>query len=95
MATSLSHVERQLELADLELVTGGELRRFHPLSIHVRPVQASHVVDEELAVVPPELRVPSRHGDVVQEDVALGMPSRRRDVLVDQELGAGVGPTLY
>ena len=41
-----------------------------------------------------ELRVPAGHGHVVEEDVALGMPPRGRQVLVEQEPAAGVGTAL-
>jgi hypothetical protein len=36
--------------------------------------------------------VPARHGDVVEEDVALGVPAGGDDLLVEQEAAAGVGP---
>ena len=41
-----------------------------------------------------EFGVPPRHRDVVQKDVALRMPPGRGEVLVDEKLRPGVGPTL-
>src|SRR5439155_2016939 len=92
---SLPHEEGQLELPDLQLVAVGELRLLDPLPVHVRPVQAPDVVDEELAVLAPELRVAPGDGDVVQEDVALRMPAGRGHVLVDQELRPRVRTSLH
>src|SRR5207247_3005702 len=85
----------QLELADLQLVTGRQLGVLDPLAIEVRAVQAAQVANEELPVATPHLGVTTRHRDVVEEDVALGMPARGGHVLVDEERRARVRPTLH
>jgi len=38
--------------------------------------------------------VPTRHGDVVEEDVAIRMTARRSGLLVKEKAGAGIGTTL-
>ena len=45
--------------------------------------------------LPPELRVPAAHGDVIEEDVAAGMSAHRRHRLIQQEPGSGVGAPLH
>jgi hypothetical protein len=42
-----------------------------------------------------ELGVPARHGDIVEEDVAVGMPTARGDVMVQQEPGTRVRPAAH
>src|SRR3954466_8613493 len=69
-ATSASE-ERQLELADLELVAVLEPVRVHALPVDVGAVQRARVVEQPLAAAPHERRVLARDGDVVEEDVGL------------------------
>jgi hypothetical protein len=49
----------------------------------------------EFVVLPPELRVPAAHGDVVEKNVAAGMSTHRRHRLIQQEPGSGVGTPLH
>ena len=48
-------------------------------------------VEPELSVLQPKLDVVAADGDVVEDDVAVRMPGRRCDGLIEQELGTGVG----
>jgi hypothetical protein len=84
--------EHQLELADLELVAGDELAVLHPLPVQVGAVQGADVVDGEAAGATADLGVAARDGDVVEEDVALGVASGGHRLLVEQEAAAGVRP---
>src|SRR5918994_1898963 len=84
----------EAELADLHLVTTGEVSDVDRLTVDVGAVEAADVVDRETAALSVELHVPPADGDVVQEDIAVGVSPRRRDVLVEQEAAAGVGSTL-
>src|SRR5436190_17690552 len=87
---SLSGEEHQLELADLQLVAGGQFRLVDALPVDVGAIEASVVVEVEPVVAPADLGVAAGHGHVVEKDVALGMAPGRGDVLVDQEVGSGV-----
>src|SRR5207245_10922381 len=85
--------EDQLDLADLERVPADQLALLDPLAIEVGAVQRADVVDGEGPLLPaPDLRVPPGHGDVVQEDVALRVPSGGHHVLVEEEPAACVRP---
>jgi hypothetical protein len=84
--------EHQLELADLELVAGDELAVLHPLPVQVGAVQGADVVDGEAVGAAADLGVAARDGDVVEEDVALGVAPGGHRLLVEQEAAAGVGP---
>src|SRR4051794_25032875 len=70
-----SREEHQPELADLHLVAAAEGRRLHPLPVDVGAVEAAHVPDGEEAALAVELGVAPRHGDVVEEDVTVGVPA--------------------
>src|SRR5882757_11527202 len=74
---------------------GGELRLVDLLAVHVDAVEASLVLDEEPAVAPLEHRVLARDGDVVEEDVAVGIAPRARRVLLDEERRPRVRATLH
>src|SRR5215207_6808877 len=65
--------EHQLELADLQLVAGDELAVLDPLPVEVGAVQRADVVDGEAVGAAADLGVAARDGDVVEEDVALGV----------------------
>src|SRR4051794_29042229 len=84
----------EAKLPDLHLVTPGEVGDVHRLAVDVRAVEAAHVVDREAATLTVELHVPPAHGDVVEEDVTVRVPTGRRDVLVEQKSAAGVGSAL-
>ena len=59
--------------ADLHLVAVYQHRRIHRLPVDVGAVEATDVDDVEFVVLPPELRVPAAHSDVVEKNVAAGM----------------------
>ena len=59
--------------------------------IDVSAVEAVQVDEPELSVLQPKLDVVAADGGVVEEDVAVRMPARRCDGLIEQELGTGVG----
>src|SRR3954471_13767624 len=84
----------QAELADLHLVATGEGGDVDRLTVDVGAVQAAHVVHGEATALAVELHVPPADGDVVQEDVAVGVPTGGGDLLVEQEAAAGVGAAL-
>ena len=71
-----------------------EHRRVHRLPVHVRAVEAADVDHDEVARVAPELGVPAGDGDVVEEDVAVGVAPGARRRAVQQEPRARVGPAL-
>src|SRR6266540_7469091 len=84
--------EDQLELADLQLVAGDQVAVLDPLPVEVGAIERAHVVDGEAAAATGDLGVAARHGDVVQEDVALRVAAGGHYLLVEQEAAAGVGP---
>ena len=67
--------EHQTELAHLDLVTVGQHRRVDQFTVDIGAVEAVDVDDLEFAVLPPKLGVVLADGDVVEDDVAVGMPA--------------------
>src|SRR3954447_1849749 len=67
--------EHQPELADPDFVAVLQQRVVDAVTVHVGAVQAAHVVHLVGAVGAMELHVPAGDGDVVEEDVALRVPS--------------------
>ena len=59
--------------------------------IDVSAVEAVQVDEPELSVLQPKLDVVAADGGVVEDDVTVRMSARRRDGLIEQELGTGVG----
>ena len=86
--------EDQPELSDLNLVTAAQRGGVDRFPVDIGAVEAAHVDHLELVVSQPELGMPTAHGDVVEEDVAVGVPSRRRGRLVEQESRPALGPRL-
>src|SRR5687767_829117 len=82
------------ELADLHLITAGQRGDVRAFPVDIGAVQAAHIVDGEPTALAAELGVPAADRDVVEKDVAVGMPPGRGDVLVEQEAAAGVGAAL-
>jgi len=74
--------EHQAELADLDLVAALQHRQVHRLPVDIGAVKAADIQDPELAFFSPELGVPAADGDVVKEDVAVGMAACGCDGLV-------------
>jgi hypothetical protein len=83
--------EGQTELADLDLITIDQHRRIHRLPVDIGAVEAADIDDAELALLPLELGVAAADGNVVEEDVAVGMAARGCDGLVQQKSGTRVG----
>src|SRR3954464_13764338 len=87
--------EDQPELADPDLITVLEQCVVDAVTVHVGAVEAAHVVHLVGPLGPVELHVPARHGDVVEEDVALGMAPGADDVRVQQVAAAGPRSSLH
>src|SRR3546814_11282324 len=87
----LASDEQQLERADLELVAIREGRVLDPLPVEVRAVERADVGQAVAVVGLADLGVPAGHGDVVEEDDAVGGAPRGHDRLVEGEAGAGGG----
>src|SRR5258707_7344064 len=83
--------EHQTELANLDLVAVDQHRGVDRFMIDVSAVEAVEVDEEELSVFQPKLDMVAADGGVVEEDVAVRMPARRCDRVIEQELGTGVG----
>src|SRR5215213_8175698 len=71
-------VEDQAELADLDLVTVLQPTLVHQLTVDVGAVQAAGVANDDPLRRPLEGGVPPGDGDVVEEDVGVGVPTDRR-----------------
>src|SRR5689334_12081670 len=75
MSVPVTLHEREAIATDLHLVAVAECTRLDALAVHVRAVQRALVVDEELVSrVAPHAHVSTRHGDVVEEDLRVGVP---------------------
>jgi hypothetical protein len=82
-------------LADLDLVAVDQHRGVDQFMIDVSAVEAVQVDEPELSVLQPKLDVVAADGGVVEEDVAVRMPARRCDGLIEQVLGTGVGAAYH
>src|SRR4051794_7277047 len=87
--------EHEPVLADLHLVGVLQDHRVDAVAVDVGAVEAARVRDGEAAALAGERGVPARHGDVVEEDLAVGMATGGDDVLVEQEPAAGPGTPLH
>src|SRR6188768_1652121 len=83
------------ELADLDLVAVGQHGLVDPVAVDVGAVEAADVGDGEAVRRAPELDVAPGDGDVVEEDLALGVATCGHHVLVEQEPVAGPRPALH
>src|SRR5581483_10208595 len=81
-----SREEDQAVLADLELVAGVEIGLLDPVPVQERAVQAAEILDREAARAAGDDRVPARHGDVVEKDVAVRRSPDRRLRALEREL---------
>src|SRR2546423_12317964 len=81
--------EGQSVFADLELVAVPEIGPLDPLAVDERAVQAALVLELPALAVLREDGVLAGHGDVVEEDGALGRPSDRRRAVLEGECLAG------
>src|SRR3954447_10682402 len=84
-ATALPLEERQLVLADLQLVAVLEAVRLDAPPVDVGAVQRAEVVEVEVAATAHEQRVVARDGDVVEEDVGVRPAPDRHAVAVERE----------
>src|SRR5215211_6868481 len=81
--------EAELVLADLELVAVLQPAGLDPAAVQEGPVQAPLVLDEEGVVLVDEHGVLARHGDVVEEDVAIRRAADRRPLALRHEVLTG------
>src|SRR4029078_9803016 len=65
--------KEEAELAYLDFVAVGQNCRLHWLTVDVGAAEAADVDDLELVVLASELGVPAADGDVIAEDVAVGV----------------------
>jgi hypothetical protein len=72
--------ERELELADLELVAVVEPLLLDALTVDIRAVEAVQVFHPEAALVAEDPRVMARDRDIVEKKVALRAAADRKDV---------------
>src|ERR1700739_3929450 len=75
--------KHQSELADLHLVAVGQYRRVHGFTVDVSAVEAARVNNRECAPYAAERGVGGADGDVVEEDIAIGVTTGRRGALVE------------
>jgi hypothetical protein len=80
--------EVQPELADAHLVAVVERAAVDALAVDVGAVQRALIDDLERRAGADDLGVPTGDGDVVEEDVRLGVPADRGDRRVEQVAGA-------
>src|SRR5829696_1692422 len=80
--------EDQPVLADLDLVAVGQRDRLDPVAVDVGAVEASDVAHRVAVAGAVEDRVPTGDGDVVEEDLAVGVAAGIDDVLVEEEATA-------
>src|SRR5687768_2361917 len=80
--------EHEPVLADLYFVAVGQLHFLDPVAVDVGAVEAADVTDRELVTRAVEDRMPTRHRDIVEEDLAVRVPAGVDDVLVEQEPAA-------
>src|SRR5215208_5852853 len=75
----------QLVLADLDLVSVGELMGFDPAAVDVGAVEGSEIVDVEAVLAADEQRVVARDRDIVEEDARIGSAADRDALVVQGE----------
>src|SRR3954453_2130473 len=83
--TGLTLEERELVLADLQLVAVLEAVRLDAAAIDVGAVERPEVVEVEVAAAPHEQRVVARDRHVVEEDVGVRPAADRQPVAVERE----------
>lgn len=64
----------------------------NPLVVYISAVQRSDVNEQVAVVVAADLGVPSGYGDVVEKDIAVGMPSDGDYRAIEPVPGTGFGP---
>src|SRR5689334_9858676 len=91
VGSGLARVEDEPELADLHLVARRQPDLVDELAVDVCAVERADVVHHEGTLGAAEDGVLARHGDVVEEDVAVGVTAGHHLVVVEEEPRAGVG----
>ncbi len=84
--------EYQSILSDSEFVSITKLGVVHPLSVHIRAVQGSDIVDLIVGGVAHHLGVPARHRDVVEKNITIGMTPHLHQIGVERIASAGLRP---
>src|SRR6201988_5490545 len=77
--------KEQAELAYLDFVAVRQNCRLHWLTVDVGAGEAADVDDLELVVLASELGVPATDGDVIAEDIAVGVSAGGGDRLIQHE----------
>src|SRR4051794_14442241 len=84
-ATALPLQERQLVLADLQLVPVLEAVRLDAPPVDVGAVERAEIVEVEVAAAAHDEGVVARDGDVVEEDVGVRPAADRHAVALERE----------
>lgn len=84
----------QPESADLNDVAADKLGPIHKISVDVDTEDAAGIVRGESAALATELHVPAADRDVVEKDVAVGMPPDPCYIPVEEEVASGIGAVL-
>jgi len=101
--SSLSHAEstalhlmeeHQSELAYLEFIPAVELGLLNALPVEIRAIETTDIVDGECGSVVVHLGVTAGNGDVVEEDVAVGVTADAGLAWREGEAGPGVRTPL-
>ena len=87
--------EHEHEAADLEVGEVVQRRGVDPLVVDVGAVERPDVGHLVAAVDPAHRGVAAGHGDVVEEDVGVGVAPEGGDLAVEHEAAAGVGPAPH
>jgi hypothetical protein len=90
--------EQQAELAHLKLVPARQGGSIYPFAVEVRAVERADIVGPVGALVVTHLGVAARNGDVVKENIALGVTADRDHDSVlrsEDEPRPGIGPASH
>src|SRR5690606_1769993 len=82
--------ENEQELPDLDLVTVGQDRGVNQYPVHISAVETADVDHHEVIAFAPELGVPTRNSDIVEEDVTVRVAASAGGFPVEQEARARV-----
>src|SRR5699024_2946889 len=82
------------ELSDRNLISHFQLLGVAWLAVDISAVERSHIDDLELVAINAEFRVTARNGDVIEEDICLGVATSGGRGLVEQEPRTSVRSTL-
>jgi len=85
----------QAELANLHFVPSRQRNRIDAFAIDVCAVERTDVMHRIAAAFSTKLGMPTRHGYIVQKDVAVRVPTGGDRVLVEKESAASVRSSLH